>query len=88
MSRRGAQGGYTLAIPPSQLSVGDIIRFVEGPISPVKCIVGGEETGCALRDNCQRAKDALEQVYNSTSFQDLVEAAQVQTSTKNPNYSI
>ena len=35
-SRRGAEGGYWLARPPSQVSVADIIRAVEGPLADVR----------------------------------------------------
>jgi len=91
-SRRGAQGGYTLAVAPTALTVGDIIRFVEGPIAPVKCLVG--EPDCALKDNClfmgfwQRAASALENVYNSTTFQDLVEEAATRAPPETLSFSI
>lgn len=93
-SRRGAQGGYTLAVPPEQLRVGDIIRFVEGPISPVKCIVTGDEGECTQRDHCmfmefwERARKALEDVYDSTTFQDLVREAQSRVDKHTANYTI
>jgi Rrf2 family transcriptional regulator, cysteine metabolism repressor len=91
-SKRGSQGGYTLAVAPSALAVGDIIRFVEGPIAPVKCIVG--EPDCALKDGClfmgfwQRAASALEQVYNSTTFQDLVDEAEAKAAPGVLNFTI
>ncbi len=34
-SRRGAHGGYFLAVGPAALTVGEIIRFIDGPIAPV-----------------------------------------------------
>jgi Rrf2 family transcriptional regulator, cysteine metabolism repressor len=93
-SRRGAQGGYVLAIPPAELRVGDIIRFIEGPISPVKCIIQEDESDCALRAECmfqdfwQRAKEAVEKVYDSTTFQDLVREAEERSRKQCVNYNI
>lgn len=40
-SVRGAQGGYQLAKPASQISVGDILRTVEGDLSVVDCLESG-----------------------------------------------
>ncbi|MBV8382886.1 MAG: Rrf2 family transcriptional regulator, partial [Planctomycetaceae bacterium] len=37
-SRRGAEGGYRLARPADQLTVGEIMRYVDGPIAPVDCV--------------------------------------------------
>jgi Rrf2 family transcriptional regulator, cysteine metabolism repressor len=93
-SRRGAQGGYVLAVSPAELRVGDIIRFIEGPISPVKCIIQEEEADCVLRADCmfqhfwQRAKEAVEKVYDSTTFQDLVREAESRSSAQTANFSI
>lgn len=38
-SVRGAGGGYFLAKPPNQLTVGDVLRILEGPLSPVDCLL-------------------------------------------------
>jgi Rrf2 family transcriptional regulator, cysteine metabolism repressor len=93
-SKRGSQGGYALAIAPDALTVGDIIRFVEGPIAPVKCVAGEPDPDCGLRDNCtfmsfwQRATNALEQVYDSTTFRDLVDEAAARVAPETMNFSI
>ena len=93
-SRRGAQGGYALAISPAELRVGDIIRFIEGPISPVKCIIQDDEANCPLRADCMfqdfwlRAKEAVEKVYDSTTFQDLVREAESRASAQCANFCI
>jgi len=42
-SRRGASGGYSLARSPDELTMGEIIRFVEGPFKPVSCTVGDSQ---------------------------------------------
>ena len=78
-SRRGRRGGYMLASSPEELKVGDIIRFIDGPVAPVKCVSGTGESACPLHGDCAfmsmwvRARDAVASVYDSTSFQDLVD---------------
>ena len=78
-SRRGAAGGYMLSVPPARLTVGDIIRFVEGPLAPVKCLVDPSGQECPMNNQCafmglwDRAAKALTEVYDSASLQDLVE---------------
>ncbi|MBU1699214.1 MAG: Rrf2 family transcriptional regulator [Candidatus Eisenbacteria bacterium] len=37
MSRRGKDGGYSLIRPPEEITVGDVIRAVEGPLAPLLC---------------------------------------------------
>ena len=93
-SRRGSAGGYILSRSPSELSVGEIIRFIEGPLSPVQCIAGGSADQCPLYNDCaflpvwERAREALTEVYDSTSFQDLVEQEHLRQRNTVPNYCI
>jgi Rrf2 family protein len=37
-SRRGPQGGYYLARPPEAISVGEVIRAMDGPLAPIHCV--------------------------------------------------
>jgi Rrf2 family transcriptional regulator, cysteine metabolism repressor len=85
-SRRGAEGGYLLARPAGRLSIGEVIRFIEGPVAPVACVVTeGEAPACPLRGSCvfmsmwKEAQNAMEGVYDKTTFQGLIdrEAAMV-----------
>ena len=77
-SRRGAKGGYILRQPPGSLTVGEVMRFVDGPDLPVKCIDLGGEIKCPVRDRCafqgmwQRARDAVAGIYDNTTFADLI----------------
>jgi len=79
-SRRGVHGGYLLAAAPEALAVGEIIRFVDGELAPVRCIGAGAGSDCPLHGHCAftdlwtRARDAVREVYDTTTFQDLVDA--------------
>jgi len=78
-SKRGVQGGYQLTKDPAAITVGEVIRFVEGPLDPVKCITDQSGPCCPLRESCalihlwNRAKTAVEAVYDGVTFCDLVE---------------
>ena len=78
-SVRGARGGYELAEAPAQISVGDMIRVIEGPVAPAACVNDENPEACPLFGDCvflplwKRAADALNEVYDGTSFADLVE---------------
>ncbi len=74
-SRRGAEGGYLLARPPRGLTLGEIIRFVEGPLSPMKCKGGEAPTPLdgVLASVWSAAEQALADVYDGITFQDLVD---------------
>ncbi|MBE3132945.1 MAG: Rrf2 family transcriptional regulator [Acidobacteria bacterium] len=78
-SRRGASGGYELKRSPGDLAVGEVIRFIEGPIGPVMCLTGQDQDNCRLRGNCvflgmwEKAGKAIAQVYDGTTFGGLVE---------------
>ena len=90
-SRRGVQGGYMLAVSARQVSVGDVIRFVDGPLAPVKCLGEQGDKTCLLLGRCafmglwERAMQAASEVYDLTSLQDLVDQ---QHSPQTANYCI
>lgn len=92
-SRRGSEGGYFLSTSPVKLTVGDIIRFIEGPVEPVGCGRGGDED-CPLLGDCvflsmwERLGDAISEVYDSTTFQSLIEEYQQMRSEYVPSYTI
>lgn len=67
-SVRGAYGGYILGNPPSEISAGDIIRVLEGPISPVE---GIEDEEPAKRELWIRIRDAVKDVLDNTTIEDL-----------------
>ncbi|MEW6355122.1 MAG: Rrf2 family transcriptional regulator [Planctomycetota bacterium] len=94
-SQRGSRGGYVLAHLPRRLTVGEIVRFVEGPIGPVECVSGGaEKSGCPLHRDCvflpmwERVQQAISEVYDSTTFADLLEDEERRRVRYVPSYTI
>lgn len=69
-SIRGAYGGYVLVDAPSNISVGDIIRVLEGPITPVE---GIEEEEPAQQELWLRIRDVVKEVLDKTSLQHLID---------------
>ncbi|MCM2989051.1 Rrf2 family transcriptional regulator [Bacillus safensis] len=67
-SIRGAYGGYVLAHEPNEITAGDIIRVLEGPISPVEVIENEEP---AKRQLWIRIRDAVKDVLDNTTLEDL-----------------
>jgi len=76
-SRRGKEGGYLLAKHPAQIRLGQVVRFIDGPIEPIACIEKGY-TGCTDIHRCvlRRVWDdvsrATSQIIDTVTFEDLV----------------
>ena len=51
-SRRGAEGGYRLARAADQLTVGEIMRYIDGPIAPVDCVSQTRPKVCEFPGGC------------------------------------
>jgi Rrf2 family protein len=86
---RGPQGGYIPARPPEKISVGDILRSVEGPLEPVAC--GARDHLCVREKRCLSRhtwKELYEEIancVNSISLEDLAASYKKQN---NPDYAI
>lgn len=78
-SVRGAYGGYMLTRNPKDISAGDVIRVLEGPIQPVE---GIEDEDQPQRELWVRIRDAVKNVLDTTSIDDLAN----QQETENDNY--
>jgi Rrf2 family protein len=78
-SIRGAQGGYVLAKPMDTISVGDILRALEGDLSPVKCAGLKGESQCMESGNCvtrnvwKKIDDSIQNAVDSIFLKELVE---------------
>lgn len=87
-SIRGAQGGYVLCKPPNEITVGDIMTILEGPIEIADCIDGVEcesSDCCATKVVWERIKDSIDSVMNSITLQNIIDDHEAM---KNKNSSI
>ena len=77
VSMRGAQGGYKLARPAEQISVGDILRALEGNLDAVQC-AGLSEEGCQGAQLCvskyvwQRINESIARTVDEIKLDTLV----------------
>jgi len=90
-SRRGKIGGYLLAKPPSEIKVGDIVRFIDGPIEPIACVEKGyagctDIYKCVFRSIWQEVGKATSEIVDNITFEDLVN--KIQTGRKALAYQI
>ena len=73
----GTQGGYSLARPPSEVSLLEVVEAAEGPLAPETCVLGDApcrwESVCPLHETWGTAAAALRTVLAATSLADLVE---------------
>lgn len=77
-STRGAQGGYTLARSADSISVGDILRALEGNLDPVECVSVPGESVCSASEVCvtkivwQRISESINNAVDSIMLSELV----------------
>ncbi|MBI3909829.1 MAG: Rrf2 family transcriptional regulator [Armatimonadetes bacterium] len=78
-SRKGPGGGYFLAKPPHAITLGAVVRAMDGPLAPISCVSvsGYMECGCPTPESCglrtvwKEARDALAAVLDNTTFADI-----------------
>lgn len=81
-SRKGKGGGYSLGKAPREISVGNVIRILEGPLAPVPCVSEtayarcGEcldERTCGIRLVMKDVRDAITNVLDKTSLAEMLD---------------
>jgi Rrf2 family protein len=81
-SIRGPHGGYLLAKPPEEIKLSEIFRVLEGPVLTVECVEHEEVclncADCITRQLWIQMNDAILNVLDSRTLQDLVDMAKKQ----------
>ncbi len=81
-SIRGSQGGYMLSDDPENITVGSILRVLEGSLAPVDCVSDTDKTDkekCSRSEFCvtklvwERIRDGVNNVVDSITLKDLIE---------------
>src|SRR3712207_561131 len=79
-STRGKNGGYALVKDPSQISVGNVIRMIDGPLAPIPCVSHlyyrkcdecVDEVTCEIRIVMKKVRDATASILDTTYLTDL-----------------
>lgn len=86
-SRVGKGGGYSLALPPARISMGEILRILEGDLAPVPCLSSPrqgsceecrDEQSCGIRLVMTDVHAALTAALNSLTLADMVERSRAE----------
>lgn len=77
---RGPKGGYTLGRAPREISVGDIIRAVEGEQEPIICCYPESQSQdcrqnqtCLNQSLCSEMESHFQRILNGTTLQDILD---------------
>jgi Rrf2 family protein len=79
-SRKGPQGGYTLARSPETINLAEIVRLLDGPLAPIGCVseTAFEPCGCPDMEKCglrrvmREVRDVVAEMMENTTLADLV----------------
>lgn len=77
-SKRGIKGGYFLAKPPKEIRVGDVVRFIDGPVEPIACASTSKVYkgcadiySCAFRDLWVKVGKTIAEIVDGVTLEDL-----------------
>jgi len=91
-STRGARGGVSLAKPPEEIRLSEVIQLLEGSIAPVECVnnpgICTRSELCVTRDIWSELKKAMNGILESTTLQDLVDRQKRKERTEEAMYYI
>lgn len=93
-SRRGVRGGYTLARAPNQITLGEIIRLMEGAPAPIFCVDPSSPERCPVEKSCGfqsvwvEIRDTIAKILDSITFEEICRRAQLKISPKSASYQI
>jgi len=86
MSKRGRLGGYGLLKSPEEITFGEVLRLIDGPIAPLPCLSKiayqrckdcADEASCEIRHVFARVTIATREVLDSTTLRDALSDAPV-----------
>lgn len=91
-SVRGARGGYSLAKPPSEIRLNDVIEILDGQVQFIECLRDPKgcrkASSCVTRDIWKQAFDALQDVFRSITFEEMVNRKKERERQLPPTYQI
>ncbi|MDI6762631.1 MAG: Rrf2 family transcriptional regulator [Thermodesulfobacteriota bacterium] len=75
-SKRGIGGGYSLNRPPDKISIGEVIRLIDGPLAPLGCVSSGhascsKEITCGIRSVMVDVENATAEILDRVTLADI-----------------
>jgi Rrf2 family protein len=80
-SKRGKGGGYVFAASPDAISIGQIVRLIDGPLAPLGCVSKAFHVSCAREKNCVLhdvmldVRNAIAKILDNISLADVCRRA-------------
>lgn len=75
-SVRGSKGGYSLAKPPSEIFLNDLVEILEGPITLTECLrdpkVCQKSASCVTREIWEEVSEAIYEIFHSITLEEMV----------------
>jgi len=91
-SVRGSKGGYSLAKHPSEITLNDVIEVLEGPINLIECLKDAKacrrSSFCVTRDIWGEVSRAIDGVFRSVTFEEMVHRKKEKEGRTSPMYQI
>jgi len=91
-SVRGSKGGYSLAKPPSEICLNDLIEILEGPLNLIECLndskVCQKIPTCVTRDIWKEVSEAILGIFHSVTLEDMVDRRKEKEGRIPPMYQI
>jgi Rrf2 family protein len=89
---RGSKGGYSLAKPPSEICLYDVVETLEGPLNLLECLrdskVCQKVPSCVTRDIWQEVSEAISKIFYSVTLEDMVNRKRDKEERNSPMYQI
>jgi Rrf2 family protein len=89
---RGSKGGYSLAKPPSEICLYDVVETLEGPLNLLECLrdskVCQKVPSCVTRDIWREVSEAISKIFYSITLEDMVNRKRDKEERNSPMYQI
>lgn len=96
-SKKGKGGGYSLSRPPYEIDMGRVVRILGGPLAPVACVSKSayqkceecqDESSCGIRMVMTDVRDAIANILDRTSLEDVIRKTENKNLEMTANYQI
>jgi Rrf2 family protein len=89
-SKRGVEGGYSLAKDADEITLGEVIRLLDGPLAPIPCVSATayepcscpDEESCGLHIAMKQVRDALANILDNYNLSRVIQEVSKHRQTK------